>query len=91
MSTSPAAIQVTVVRLYLSLITTCIPFLQNNNNNNNNNNNKQQQQQQQQQQKKNKKNNSMVVVPFASLLPKSEILFLSLSVTALPSPPSKLA
>ena len=33
----------------------------------------------------------MVVVPFASLLSKSEILFLSLSVTALPSLPSKLA
>ena len=33
----------------------------------------------------------MVVVPFASLLSKSGILFLSLSVTALPSLPSKLA
>ena len=37
------------------------------------------------------KENSMVVVPFASLLLKSGILFLSLSITALPSPPSKLA
>ena len=35
--------------------------------------------------------NSMVVVPFASLLSKSGILFLSHSVTALPSLPSKLA
>ena len=33
----------------------------------------------------------MVVVPFASLLSKSGILFLLLSVTALPSLPSKLA
>ena len=37
------------------------------------------------------KENSMVVVPFASLLSKSGILFLSLSITALPSPPSNLA
>ena len=37
------------------------------------------------------KENSMVVVPFASLLSKSGILFLSLSVTALPFRPSKLA
>ena len=35
--------------------------------------------------------NSMVVVLFASLLPKSGILFLSLSITILPSLPSKLA
>ena len=37
------------------------------------------------------KENSMVVMPFASLLSKFGILFLSLSVTALPSLPSKLA
>ena len=33
--------------------------------------------------------NSMVIVPFASLLHKSGIVFLSLSVTALPALPSK--
>ena len=37
------------------------------------------------------KRKRMVVVPFASLLSKSGILFLSLSITALPSLPSKLA
>ena len=37
------------------------------------------------------KGNSMVVMPFASLTHKSVILFVSLSVTALPSLPSKLA
>ena len=37
------------------------------------------------------KENSMVVMPFASLTHKSVILFVSLSVTALPSLPSKLA
>ena len=37
------------------------------------------------------KQNSMVVVPFALLLSRFGILFLLLPVTALPSPPSKLA